>query len=54
MVSQLPYGLKEEFPKSRELVSRFLAIQSFHVEEILYVSLFSMIGTRCKERLHEV
>lgn len=54
MVSQLPYRLKEELPKSRELVSRSLAVQIFNVEEVLYVSLFTMMGPRYKERLHKV
>lgn len=49
-MSHLPYGLREEFPKNRELVSRFLVIQN--VEEILNVSFLAMMAVRPEKRLH--
>lgn len=50
MVYQFPVGEMKSFLKAES----FLAIQSFNAEETLYVSLFSMMGMKCKGRLHEV
>lgn len=54
VVYQLPYELKEEFTKSRDLASRFLTIHCLDIEGILPVSLISVMGMRCKKRLHQV